>query len=67
MAGGPLLQFWDSALASPLVKDLRIRFAIVMLGNVVAILFVIFALKKFVPGLEVPFDSVLPIDYWKSL
>ncbi len=54
MAGGPLLQFWDKALASPLVKDLRLRFAIVMLGNIVAIFFVVFFLKKFVPDLELP-------------
>ena len=53
MAGGPILAFWETALANPLVKDLRVRFAIVMLGNLVAILFVIFFLKKFVPDLPI--------------
>ena len=38
MAGGPLLQLWENLL--PFAKDLRIRFAIAMLGNVLAILFI---------------------------
>ena len=56
MAGGPLLQFWEGALNNPLIKDLRIRFAVVMVGNLVAILFVVFFLKKFIPDLELPFN-----------
>ena len=59
MAGGPLLQLWENLL--PFAKDLRIRFAlamlgnilaIVMLGNVLAILFIFSLCKLFIPGLE---------------
>ena len=50
MAGGPLLQLWESIL--PFAKDLRIRFALAMLGNVLAILFIFSLSKMFVPGLE---------------
>ena len=55
MAGGPLLNFWETVLSSPLVKDLRVRFAIVMAGNLVVVWFLYTYLKKFVPDLEVPF------------
>ena len=51
MAGGPLLQLWETALANPLVKDLRVRFAIVMVGNLLVVAFLLFFLKKFVPDL----------------
>ena len=54
MAGGPILQFWEAALSNPALKDLRVRFAIAMVGNVVAILFVVTYLKKFVPDLPLP-------------
>ena len=50
MAGGPLLQVWESLL--PFAKDLRIRFALAMLGNVLAILFIFSLSKLFIPGLE---------------
>ncbi len=55
MAGGPLLRFWESVLGNPLVKDLRIRFAVVMAGNLFVVWFLYTYLKKFVPDLEVPF------------
>ena len=50
MAGGPLLQLWENLL--PFAKDLRIRFALAMLGNVLAILFIFSLSKMFIPGLE---------------
>ncbi len=50
MAGGPLLQLWENVL--PFAKDLRIRFAIAMAGNILAILFIYTLSKKFMPGLE---------------
>ena len=50
MSGGPLLQLWENLL--PYVKDLRIRFAIAMLGNILAILFIFSLSKLFIPGLE---------------
>ncbi len=50
MAGGPLLQLWENVL--PFAKDLRIRFAIAMIGNIIAILFIYSISKLFVPGLE---------------
>ena len=50
MAGGPLLQLWENLL--PFAKDLRIRFAIAMLGNVLAILVIFTLCKMFIPGLE---------------
>lgn len=50
MAGGPLLQLWENLL--PFAKDLRIRFALAMLGNLVAIIFIYSIAKLFVPGLE---------------
>ena len=50
MAGGPLLQLCENLL--PFAKDLRIRFAIAMLGNVLAILFIFSLCKMFIPGLE---------------
>ena len=53
MAGGPLLQFWESALSNPVLKDLRVRFAIVMVGNIVVVWFLLTYLKKFVPDLQV--------------
>ena len=50
MSGGPLLQLWENIL--PFAKDLRIRFAIAMLGNILAILFIYSLSKKFIPGIE---------------
>ena len=50
MSGGPLLQLWENIL--PFAKDLRIRFALAMLGNILAILFIYNIAKKFIPGLE---------------
>ena len=50
MAGGPLLQLWENLL--PFAKDLRIRFALAMLGNILAIFFIFSLSKMFVPGLE---------------
>ena len=50
MAGGPLLSLWENLL--PFAKDLRIRFALAMFGNILAILFIFNISKRFVPGLE---------------
>ena len=50
MAGGPLLQLWENLL--PFAKDLRIRFALAMIGNVLAILFIFSLSKMFIPELE---------------
>ena len=50
MAGGPLLSLWENTL--PFAKDLRIRFAIAMLGNILAIIFIYSLSKMFIPGLE---------------
>ena len=49
MAGGPMLQLWDNLL--PLVKDLRIRFALAMLGNVLALWFLVTFFKNIIPEL----------------
>ena len=49
MAGGPIIQFWESIL--PLVKDLRVRFALAMAGNLVALWFLITYFKKLIPNL----------------
>ena len=51
MAGGPLLNLWENIL--PFAKDLRIRFALAMLGNILAIIFIFSIAKLFVPGLEI--------------
>ncbi len=50
MAGGPLLSLWENIL--PFAKDLKIRFAIAMLGNILAIIFIYSLSKMFIPGLE---------------
>ena len=50
MAGGPLLNLWENLL--PFAKDLKIRFALAMLGNILAIIFIYAIAQKFVPGLE---------------
>tara|TARA_Y100001968_G_scaffold538_1_gene427 strand:- start:503 stop:670 length:168 start_codon:yes stop_codon:yes gene_type:complete len=50
MSGGPLLNIWENLL--PFAKDLRIRFALAMLGNILAILFIFSLSKMFIPGLE---------------
>ena len=55
MAGGPLLEAWEKFL--PLVKDKRLRFLIVMVGNVLALLFVYTALKIFVPDFPIDLFS----------
>ena len=49
MAGGPMLQLWESVL--PYVKDLRVRFALAMLGNVVVLWFLLTYFKRFIPDL----------------
>ncbi len=49
MAGGPMLQVWDTIL--PLVKDLRVRFALAMLGNLVVLWFLVTYFKQFIPDL----------------
>ena len=49
MAGGPLLQLWESVL--PYVKDLKVRFALAMIGNALALWFVITIFKRFIPDL----------------
>ncbi|WP_320667997.1 hypothetical protein [Prochlorococcus sp. MIT 1307] len=53
MAGGPILQFWETALANPVLKDLKVRFAIAMVGNIVAVVFILYFLKRFVPDLPI--------------
>ena len=50
-----MLDLWDSIL--PFVKDLRVRFALAMLGNVVALWFLLTFFKKFVPDLPTEFLS----------
>ena len=49
MAGGPVLQLWETIL--PLVKDLKVRFALAMLGNLLALLFLITFFKNLIPDL----------------
>ena len=49
MAGGPLLQAWEKIL--PMVKDLRIRFAFAMVGNLLAIWFLANYMKRLIPDL----------------
>ena len=44
-----MLQIWDSIL--PLVKDLRVRFALAMLGNVIALWFLATYFKNIIPDL----------------
>ncbi len=44
-----MLQLWETLL--PLVKDLRIRFAMAMLGNVIVLWFLVTYFKKFIPDL----------------
>ena len=54
MAGGPMLQLWETIL--PMFKDLRIRFAFAMLGNLVILYFLTTYFMKFLPDL--PADLV---------
>ncbi len=49
MAGGPILQAWEAIL--PLIKDQKIRLALFLLGNVVALFFLYTYLKNLVPEL----------------
>ncbi len=49
MAGGPVLNLWESIL--PLIKDLRVRFALAMLGNIVALWFLATYFKGLIPDL----------------
>tara|TARA_Y100001968_G_scaffold123224_1_gene112173 strand:- start:347 stop:511 length:165 start_codon:yes stop_codon:yes gene_type:complete len=49
MAGGPLLEVWDKLL--PFAKDLRIRFALAMLGNLLALWFLSTYFKNLIPNL----------------
>tara|TARA_B100000700_G_C14874264_1_gene774883 strand:+ start:199 stop:396 length:198 start_codon:yes stop_codon:yes gene_type:complete len=49
MAGGPLLSIWEKLL--PFAKDLRVRFAIAMLGNVLALWFLSSYFKNLIPNL----------------
>ncbi len=49
MAGGPILQAWEAIL--PLVKDLRVRFALAMVGNLVALWFLVTYFKRLIPNL----------------
>ncbi len=44
-----MLEFWENIL--PLVKDLRIRFALAMLGNVLVLWFLISYFKILIPDL----------------
>ena len=49
MAGGPMLDMWENIL--PLVKDLRIRFALAMVANVVILFFLATYWKNLIPEL----------------
>lgn len=49
MAGGPMLQMWENIL--PLVKDLKVRFALAMLGNLVILWFLLTYFKNLIPDL----------------
>ncbi len=44
-----MLQLWDTLL--PLVKDLKVRFGLAMLGNVLVLWFLVTFFKKFIPDL----------------
>lgn len=54
MAGGPMLQMWETLL--PLVKDLRVRFALAMVGNLLALWFIATYFKNLLP--ELPAELV---------
>ena len=56
MAGGPMLQMWESIL--PLVKDLRVRFALAMLGNLVILWFLLTYFKNLIPDLPAEFNDL---------
>tara|TARA_B100000700_G_scaffold225880_1_gene249209 strand:+ start:599 stop:766 length:168 start_codon:yes stop_codon:yes gene_type:complete len=49
MSGGPLVALWERILE--VVKDLRVRFALAMLGNVLALWFLITYFKRLIPDL----------------
>tara|TARA_Y100001968_G_C19289992_1_gene683715 strand:- start:268 stop:438 length:171 start_codon:yes stop_codon:yes gene_type:complete len=49
MAGGPMLEAWEKVL--PLVKDLRVRFALAMIGNLVVLWFLATYFKNLIPNL----------------
>ena len=44
-----MLQIWETIL--PMVKDLRVRFALAMLGNLIALLFLATYFKNLIPDL----------------
>ncbi len=52
---GPLLRIWEFLL--PFVKDMKVRFAVAMLGNVLALWFLITYFKKLIPNLPEDFIS----------
>ena len=49
MAGGPLLEAWEKLL--PFAKDLRFRFALAMVGNILALWFLSSYFKNLIPNL----------------
>ena len=49
------LKLWEIIL--PLVKDMRLRFALAMLGNLVILLVLINVFKQFVPDLPDTFPG----------
>ncbi len=49
------LKLWEVIL--PLVKDMRIRFALAMLGNILILWFLIEYFKKFIPNLPESFPN----------
>ncbi len=49
MEGFSILALWQKIL--PLMKDLRIRFAIAMFGNIFALWFLATYFKRFIPNL----------------
>ena len=51
-----MLQAWEAIL--PLVKDLRVRFALAMLGNILALWFLVTFFKKMIPNLPADFGMM---------
>ncbi len=49
------LKLWEVIL--PLVKDMRLRFALAMLGNLIILWILISVFKKFIPNLPETFPT----------
>ena len=49
MAGGPILKVWEYIL--PYFKDIKVRFAFAMLGNLLALWFLATYFKNLIPDI----------------